>query len=226
MEQRHTDVQHAAEHAKARAAIYLRVSTSKRSARGDDGEYEQDPAVQEQPLLDLISHRGWQLVRAYSDRASGAKEMRPGLGELMRDARRGLFDIVLVWRFDRFARSAKQLIDALEEFRVLKVDFVSHQEALDTSTPIGRAMFTLIAAMAELERSGIRERVASGLEFARRQGTRSGRPIGRPRVVFRRDRVRELRADGLSWSQIALQLGIGATTARRAYAEGTERRLC
>ena len=96
----------------------------------------------------------------------------------MRDARRGEFDTVVVWRFDRFARSVKQLVLALEEFRSLGIDFVSHQETLDTSTPMGKAMFTVIAAMAELERSMIRERVVAGLDYARRHGTRSGNPWG------------------------------------------------
>jgi len=112
---------------------------------------------------------------------SGAREDRPELQALLADARRGAFRVVLVWRFDRFARSVKQLVLALEEFRSLGVDFISHQEALDTSTPMGRAMFTVIAAVAELERSVIRERVIAGLE--------SGRPIGRPRVIFHWDEV-------------------------------------
>ena len=96
----------------------------------------------------------------YSDRLSGAKEARPGLNALMADARRGVFDVVVVWRFDRFARSVKQLVLALEEFRSLGIDFISHQETLDTSTPMGRAMFTIIGAMAELEGDVIGERTA------------------------------------------------------------------
>ena len=90
-------------------------------------------------------------IPSLSDRLSGAKEVRPGLNALMTDARRGAFDVVVVWRFDRFARNVKQLVLALEEFHALGIDFISHQEALDTSTPMGRAMFTIIAAMAELE---------------------------------------------------------------------------
>jgi DNA invertase Pin-like site-specific DNA recombinase len=147
-----------------RAAAYLRVSTSSKTRRGGETSFDQDPAVQERPLRDLIAQRGWKLYRVYSDRVSGAKEARPGLNALMADARRGAFDAVVVWRFDRFARGVKQLILALEEFRCLGVDFVSHQEALDTSTPMGKAMFTVIGAMAELERSAILERVKAGLE--------------------------------------------------------------
>jgi DNA invertase Pin-like site-specific DNA recombinase len=132
-----------------RVAFYTRVFTTNKSKEADSVSFVQNPEVQEQPLRDLISQRGWNLYRAYSDRASGAKERRPGLYALMTDARRGLFDVVVVWRFDRFARSVKQLVLGLEEFRALGIDFVSHQEALDTSTPMGKAMFTIIAAMAE-----------------------------------------------------------------------------
>jgi len=200
-----------------RAALYVRVSTAKRSLKGNATDFEQEPAVQEMPLQALVAQRGWRLTSVYSDRGSGAKERRPGLHALLQDARRGAFDVVVVWRFDRFARSVKQLVDALEEFRTLGIDFVSHQEALDSSTPMGKAMFTVIAAMAELERSVIRERVIAGLDYARREGTRSGQPIGRPKVIFRRDEVTELRALGLSWCQIGRRLGVGTTTARRAH---------
>ena len=135
----------------------------------------------------------------------------------MSDARRGAFDVVVVWRFDRFARSVKQLVLALDEFRSLGIDFISHQEALDTSTPMGRAMFTIIAAMAELERSVIGERVIAGLEYARQHGTKSGKPIGRPRAAFRRDQIDALKEQGLGWRQIGRRLGVSATTIRRAY---------
>jgi len=204
-----------------RVAAYVRVSTAKKSRRGDAVTFDQNPDVQVQPLRELVAQRGWQLQRIYTDRASGAQERRPGLDELMADARRGLFDVVVVWRFDRLARSVKQLVLALEEFRALGIDFVSHQEALDTSTPMGEAMFAIIAAMAQLERSIIRERVLSGLDYARERGTRSGKPIGRPTVVFRRDKVAELRRDGLSWRQIALRLGVSMGTVRRAAGSPT-----
>ena len=204
-----------------RAVIYLRVSTSSRSKHGDKLTFDQDPAMQETPLRDLIAQRGWSLVNVYSDRASGARESRPGLNQLLADARRGELDAVVVWRFDRFARSVRQLVLAMEEFRSLGVDFVSHQEALDTSTPMGKAMFTIIAAMAELERSVIRERVVAGLDHARLRGTKSGRPVGRPRVVFRRDMVGQLRQGGLSWSQIARELGASPTSVRRAFEAGS-----
>ena len=200
-----------------RACLYVRVSTASRTRRGDTLTFDQDPAVQEQPLRDLVRQRGWTPLGVYSDRASGAKERRPGLDALMRDARRGAMDVVVVWRFDRFARSVKQLVLALEEFRSLGIDFISHQEALDTSTPMGRAMFTIFAAMAELERSVIRERVIAGLEYARQHGTKSGKPVGRPRAVFRQDQIEELKRQGLGWRRIGRELGVSAATIRRAY---------
>ena len=135
----------------------------------------------------------------------------------MRDSRRGAFDVVVVWRFDRFARSIEQLVLALAEFRTLGIDFVSSQEALDTSTPMGKAMFTIIGAMAELERNVIRERVVAGIEHARVHGTKSGSAIGRPRVVFDRARVVELRESGRSWRQIAAALAASVRTVRRVY---------
>lgn len=133
----------------------------------------------------------------------------------MEDARRGQFDVVLVWRFDRFARSIEQLVIALGEFRALGIDFVSCQEALDTSTPMGKAMFTIIGAMAELERNVIRERVIAGLEYARQHGTKSGKAVGRPKRIFDRAEVVRLRESGLSIEKIARQMGIGVGTVAR-----------
>jgi DNA invertase Pin-like site-specific DNA recombinase len=200
-----------------RAAIYVRCSTSAR-VRGGEQSFEQNPEVQEAPLRELASNRGWTVYRVYSDRSSGSKDDRPGLRRLMEDARRGSFEAVLVWRFDRFARSVKQLVLALEEFRSSGIEFVSHQEALDTSSPLGRAMFTIVAAMAELERSVIRERVMAGVQYAREHGTKSGRPIGRPRRVVDRFRVVELRAGGLSLREIGRRTHLGLGTVVRLLA--------
>ncbi len=165
----------------------------------------------------MAEQRSWTIQRVYSDRMSAAKSERPGLKAMMADARRGEFDVLLVWRFDRFARSVEQLVTALAEFRNLGVGFVSHQEALDTSTPMGKAMFTIIGAMAELERNVIRERVIAGLDYARVRGTKSGAAIGRPRVVFDRSRVLDLRNAGRSLREIAAALEVGVGTVRRAY---------
>src|ERR1019366_6942159 len=196
-----------------RAAIYLRVSTANRTRPGDG--FEQNPEVQEVPLRQMLQQRGWDLARVYSDRMSGAKEDRPGLKSLMQDAKRGEFQVVLVWRFDRFARSIEQLVLALAEFRALGIDFVSCQEALDTSTPMGKAMFTIIAAMAELERNVIRERVMAGMEYARRHGTKSGNAIGRPKRIFDRGEVVRLRESGLSIEKIASQMRLSVGTVVR-----------
>jgi DNA invertase Pin-like site-specific DNA recombinase len=206
---------------KIRAAVYIRVSTASKIKQAEAGTYVQNPEVQEEPLRELVTQRGWKLFRVYSDRASGAAERRPGLDALMADARRGLFEVVVVWRFDRFTRSVKQLVLGLEEFRALGIDFVSHQEALDSSTPLGKAMFTIIGAMAELERNIIRERVLAGMEHARRNGTKSGKAVGRPKAVFDRDEVVKLRQEGLSWREIARRLRVGGATVRRAYKEWT-----
>src|SRR5689334_17949307 len=179
-----------------KAAIYARVSTTTRTKNAgeqidtanhdtantrekDCRIFEQRPEIQIEALRTLADQRGWTVVKVYEDRASGAKEKRPGLYALLTDARRGLFDIVIVWRFDRFARSVKQLVLALEEFRSLNIDFVSHQEALDTSTPMGKAMFAIVAAMAELERSVIRERVIAGLDYAQAHGRSEERRVGK-----------------------------------------------
>jgi DNA invertase Pin-like site-specific DNA recombinase len=133
----------------------------------------------------------------------------------MQDARRGDFDVVVVWRFDRFARSIEQLVLALAEFKTLGIDFISCQEALDTCTAIGKAMFTIIGAMAELERNVIRERVLAGMEYARKHGTKSGSAIGRPKRIFDRAEVVRLRETGLSIERIAKRMRIGVGTVVR-----------
>jgi DNA invertase Pin-like site-specific DNA recombinase len=202
-----------------RAALYVRVSTTNRAAKNPNAF--ENPEVQELPLRQMAEQRGWSVVQVYSDRMSGASESRPGLNALMADARRGAFDVVVVFRFDRFARSVKQLVLALEEFRTLGIGFVSQQEALDTSTPMGEAMFAIIAAMAQLERRVIQERVIAGIEHAKARGTKSGAAIGRPRAVFDRARVVELRDAGRSWRDIAIALDVSTRTARRVYEQGS-----
>ncbi len=162
------------------------------------------------PLREHAQSRGWIVHGEYVDQGvSGAKERRPALDQLMADARRRLFDAVLVWRFDRFARSTRHLINALHEFRHLGIAFVSYQENLDTSSPMGEAMFTIIGAMAQLERDITRERVKAGVARARARG----KQLGRPRKVFHRDHVEQLRAQGLSFRQIGKQLGISPALA-------------
>jgi DNA invertase Pin-like site-specific DNA recombinase len=120
-----------------RAATYVRCSTAGKKRVGDVSVFLQNPDTQVKPLLELVENRGWSLHKVYSDRMSGAKEARPGLQSLMNDAHRGLFGVVVVWRFDRFARSVKQLVLALEEFRALGIEFISHLLIrLSQQTPI------------------------------------------------------------------------------------------
>jgi DNA invertase Pin-like site-specific DNA recombinase len=182
-------------------ALYARVST-----------VGQDPEVQLVALRAHAAQRGWQVVEEFVDRGvSGAKERRPALDRLMKAAWTGRFQVVLVWRFDRFARSVKHLVTALETFRSLHVAFVSLQEQLDTVTPIGQAMFTIIGAMAQLERDIIRERVKAGLERARARGIR----LGRPRVPVAAPELVNLREQGLSIGEIARRLRCSRSTVRR-----------
>ncbi len=181
-----------------RIAIYARVSTNKQST--------------DSQLLDLRRYtreRGWKIFKEFVDNGvSGTKDSRPALNELMNDARKRRFDMVLVWRFDRFARSTRHLINSLEEFRNLSIDFVSYQENIDTSSPLGSAIFTIISAVAQLERDIIAERVKAGLRRARENGKR----LGRPCTDVNRKEIQELRSQGLSHRAIATQLGISHST--------------
>ena len=130
----------------------------------------------------------------------------------MADAHKRRFDVVCVWRFDRFARSVSHLLRALETFKALGIDFVSFSEQMDTSTPAGKMVFTVLGAVAELERSLIAERVRAGLRNARAKGKR----LGRPRVVVDAARIATLRASGLSWPKIATELGVSVGSAYEA----------
>jgi len=187
------------------AAIYARVSTANNG---------QDPTMQTREMREYCEPRGWQVAGEYVDVGiSGTKEKRPELDRLVADAHRRRFDAVVVWRFDRFARSVSHLLRALETFKALGVEFVSLSEQVDTSTPTGKMVFTVLGAVAELERSLIVERVKAGLRNARAKGKR----LGRPRKVVDARKVAALRDAGRSWPQIAKQLGVGLGTAYRAY---------
>jgi len=187
-----------------RVAVYARVSTL---GKGQDTE------VQFRELRQFSQARGWQIVGEYTDSGvSGSKESRPELNRLLTDARRRKFDCVLVYRYDRFARSLRQLVNALEEFRSLGIDFVSLHEGVDTSTANGRLVFGIFASIAEFERELIRDRVKSGLANARAKGKR----LGRPRKTVDAARIGRLRAAGVSWRKIARQMECSARTARRA----------
>ena len=187
-----------------RAAIYARISTS---------NHGQDIGMQTRELRQFCEARGWQIAGEYLDEGiSGTKDSRPELNRLMADAHKRRFDVVAVWRFDRFARSVSHLLRALETFSALGIAFISLSEQMDTTTPSGKMVFTVLGAVAELERSLIVERVKAGLRNARAKGKR----LGRPRVNVDAAQVSRLRASGLSWPKIALELGVSVGTVYQA----------
>jgi DNA invertase Pin-like site-specific DNA recombinase len=187
-----------------RAAIYARVSTANNG---------QSPEMQLRELREYCGRRGWSIAGEYVDvGVSGTKDSRPELNRLMSDAHRRQFDALVVWKFDRFARSVSHLLKALETFQALGIEFVSLTEGVDTSTPAGRMIFTVLGAVAELERSLICERVKAGLRNAKAKG----KHVGRPRVSLDRSEVARLRGQGLSWVKISEKLGVGEGTVRRA----------
>src|SRR5438876_2468092 len=148
-------------------ALYARVST----AAG------QNPEMQLRELREYVARRGWKIAAEYVDRGiSGAQERRPELDQLWADCRKRKIDAVVVYRYDRFARSLRQLVNALEEFLALRINFVSLHESIDTCNPNGRLVFGIFASIAEFERELIRDRVRSGLAAARARGKRLGRP--------------------------------------------------
>jgi DNA invertase Pin-like site-specific DNA recombinase len=183
-----------------RCCLYLRVSTD-----------EQSTNMQERELRTFANRRGWKIHRVYSDHgASGGDDKRPALTQLLSDCRSGKHEIevVLVWKFDRFGRSLRQLVDALELLRSLKIDFVSATEALDTSAPHGELLFQVIAALAQWERALIRQRVRAGLLNAKKSGKRLGRPpLDMP--PERINEIRQLRRKGnMPFRALAKKFGV------------------
>src|SRR6202171_4580971 len=188
-----------------RVALYARVSTS---------NHGQDVTVQTRELKEFVERRGWQFAGEYVDQGiSGSRVRRPELDRLMADAHRHQFDAVIVWKFDRFARSVSHLLRALETFQALGIEFVSLSESLDTSTPGGKLVCTGLGAVCQLERSLIVERVKAGLRNARAKG----RKLGRPRKVSNPLVITRLRALGASWRAVGNALGVSATTAHGAH---------
>ena len=181
-----------------RAAIYARVST-----------LDQEPENQLAELRQYIAARGWTAVEYVDHGVSGAKERRPSLDRLIRDATRRRFDALVVWRLDRLGRNLKHLITLLEELAVLGVAFVSLHEGIDATTPAGRLQMHILAAIAEFERARIAERVKAGLARARANGKR----LGRPKVVLPPARL--LSVAHLSSREAAARLGVSMTTVKR-----------
>ena len=185
------------------AAIYARVSTHN----------GQKPEMQLRELREYCNRREWKVAGEFVDTGiSGTKEHRPALDRLLAECRKRQVDAVVVYRYDRFARSLRQLVNALEEFRALGIDFVSLHEGVDTSTPNGRLVFGIFASIAEFERELIRDRVRSGLALAKARG----KQLGRPRVDVDRARIASVRAQGHSWAKICKELSLSKGTAQRA----------
>jgi DNA invertase Pin-like site-specific DNA recombinase len=184
-----------------RAALYLRVST-----------VDQHPETQLHDLRQMATQRGYQIVAEFTDRISGTKAKRPGLDQLMTGARRGQFDVVLVWASDRIARSVRHFLDVLDELNRLNIEFVSFREQIDTGGPLGRALVVIIGAIAELERNLIIERVRAGMRRARLEGRHIGRtPLELDHAAIRRDR-----AHGYSLREIAKNHRVSTATVQRA----------
>jgi putative DNA-invertase from lambdoid prophage Rac len=189
-----------------RAALYARVSTHDQQTLG----------MQVEAMSAYLNDRGWKLARQVKDVGSGVKN-RDGRESLLKAARRREVDVVVVWRLDRWGRSLPDLVLTLRELTDLGVGFVSLTEALDLTTPTGRAMTGMLAVFAEFEREILRERVRAGIAQARKEG----RPHGRPRTAsLQSDEVLRLKSERVSHSEIARRLGIGRTSVRRILAAG------
>src|ERR671917_2315326 len=184
-----------------RAGLYARVSTEDRG---------QDPKTQLRPLREYAKRRGFRVVGEFIDKASGTTESRPNYQRLLEAVRKRRLDVVLVWRYDRFARSTKALVNALAEFRARGVAFISYQENVDTTTPQGELVFGMMANLAQFESALIGERVKAGMARAKAQGKRTSRPPI-PEATWRK--IAELHGQGMSVKRIAKELGIAYGTA-------------
>jgi len=181
-----------------RAAVYARVST-----------LDQEPENQLQELRGYVTARGWTSVEFVDRGVSGAKDKRPALDALLRDAKRRRFDVLVCWRLDRLGRNLRHLVTMLEELQQLGITFVSLGEGIDCTTPAGKLQLHILAALAEFERERIRERVLAGLQRARMQGRKLGRPQARPPL----ERLQHV--SGLPLTVAADRLGVSRSTLKR-----------
>lgn len=196
------------------AAVYARVSTI---------GHGQDPTMQTRELTEYCQRRAWQIYGCYVDTGhSGKKDSRPALNRLMRDAHARRFDVICCWRFDRFSRSVSHLCRALETFNALGIQFVSLCEQVDTSTPTGKLVFTILGAVAEGERNLIAERVRAGLANVRAKG----KTLGRPRKSVDVARINSLRSSGQSWRKIAAVMHLSVGTVYAAARSQHGKALC
>lgn len=189
-----------------RAGVYARVST-----------LDQHPEMQISTLRKYIAQRGWKLEKVYCDKGiSGAIATRPALAEMMGDCHRRAIDVVVVWKFDRFARSVRHLVTALETFRTLGIDFVSYTEQIDTATATGELVFQIVASLAQFERSLISERVRAGLSHAVSKGRRLGRPpLHQLSAVELTQLRRERKRNGTPFRELARRFGVSVFTAHQ-----------
>lgn len=192
-----------------KVAIYARVSTDSQTTENQLRE-----------LREVAARNGWEIAQEYIDHGiSGAKgrDKRPAFDSLLKDAVRKRFDVIAVWSVDRLGRSLQDLLAFLEEVHTKGVNLYLHQQGVDTTTPGGKALFQMMGVFAEFERAIIRERVKSGLERAKAQGKRLGRPQAPPETV---KRVQALRSAGMGILKIGKELGIGTSTVQRIVEEG------
>ena len=189
-----------------KTAIYARVSTT-----------DQTNTIQIRELREYAERRNWEVAGIYQDQMSGAKASRPGVDQLMAAARLRKFDAVLVWKLDRFGRSLVHCVGAIQELQSLGVRFIAASQGLDTdeSNPASKLLMHILAAVAQFERELIHERVSAGMKAALKHGTKTGKPIGRPRRIFDREAVVRLRTEGLSIEKVASRMGLGVGTVVR-----------
>lgn len=187
------------------AAIYVRISTK-----------EQNLDLQRIELREYCQRRGLKITEEYEDRMTGSKDNRPALQRLLADARSRKFDVIVVWKIDRFGRSLRHLVNTLADLEALGVAFISLRDSLDFSTPSGKLQFHVLAAVAQFERELIRERVLAGMKMAKKKGVH----CGRPRSEVDPARVRKMRDAGSTWENIAAALKVPRTVCQRAVKAG------